>query len=196
MALHGFNDAGWAQYKADRKQVHGGKRQIHLRKNFTRKGRAAAGKATIVGALAVVTANVPASSGIAAFVDTDTAMVTPGKGGAAYLVGPDGKPLFDEPMECINPSLTVFTAEGDGVFVAGSLVTEGEGEEAVSYFLLPTSEIRTRPGYDETKGNLVMVQPGDAGAESVVGGWSANDKSLGADTTGDAEWQDDGECDE
>lgn len=39
MALHGFNDEGWKQYKADRKHLHGGKRQVHLRKNFERRGK-------------------------------------------------------------------------------------------------------------------------------------------------------------
>lgn len=54
MAAHVFSDAAWEQYKADRKQLHGGKRQIHLRKNFTRKGRASAGGGGALGIFAWV----------------------------------------------------------------------------------------------------------------------------------------------
>jgi len=165
------------------------------------------GTSGVQGALAIIKGTVPASSAISVTGTlTDASdVVTPGTLAAsatadtftagALLVNSAGNPIFVDgelrAVDVLNPSISSFIGEGNGVFVAGSLITEGENE----YFLLPTSETRTRTGYDETKGNLVMVQPDDGGAESIVGGWSANDKSLGATTSGDAEWQDDGACD-
>jgi hypothetical protein len=46
MGLHGFSDKGWKQYKDDRRFLYGGKRQIHLRKNFERRGKGGGGGAT------------------------------------------------------------------------------------------------------------------------------------------------------
>lgn len=90
-------------------------------------------------------------------------------------------------LPVLNPSLSIFIGEGQGVLVQGHVVG--------GHFVPSTSEIRTRYGYDPDLGNLVMVQPDADGEETVVSGWSDNDKSLGSDTTGDAEWQDDGDCD-
>lgn len=142
--------------------------------------------------LAVIVGTVPASTGFADYVDMSTAMITPGvlthtSTDGAWLVDPStGLPLSSTPLDVVNPSATSFVS-GDPPTAVIGVVKSGN-------FIIATSEIRTRPGYDETKGNLVMVQPGDSGVEMVVTGWSSNDKSLGSDTTGDAEWQDDGEC--
>lgn len=43
MALHGFNDKAWEQHKAEHKGLRAGKRQVHLRKNFYRRGRGGGG---------------------------------------------------------------------------------------------------------------------------------------------------------
>lgn len=131
-------------------------------------------EATAAGAFALIRGLVPAASdiiGISSPIVEGEPIITLGflerdvsafSYEGALKFGIDGLPAFrsrvvslDPPVServpdvisVLNPSLTSFFGEGDGVAVAGTIVTVGEGEDAEQYFLLPTSEIRTRPGW-------------------------------------------------
>ena len=126
------------------------------------------------GAFAIVVGTVPAASGIASFVNLETAMITPGlltatSSDGAWLLNPaDGKPMREAPVNVINGGLTQFIGENDGAAVSGSLMSV-DGED---YFILPRYELRTEPGF------VLGTDPEDD-AQGLYHEGNARDQKLG-----------------
>lgn len=187
MPVHGFSDKGWNKHKAEHKDFRSGKRQVHLRKAFYRRGRGRGGGGA-TKAIAVVKGTVPAASGfditgtltegadVGTFGVLDANFTSSSITAGALIVeydatGDDARVVFKggEPyvLPVINPSYMQFIPPSTGSPIMGTIATYDNEE----YFVLPTMDPRSRPG------------------------WTAgNDQSIGHDIDGMEEWQDDDLC--